>query len=547
MLKRSFSTQESLARYWAMQAVELCNDIDGADFEEQKLSVLESIEALDLERRVVLIGAADCDKEALLAGMIGRPVIAKAAMPHHYLRWRYLSNDGDTEHSRFIDAENLCGLEVVNTRDCSLPEVAEAVAPLLPTADAVVAVLNATCPENSPVWDMLADLPEEDGPACVLALTQVDKIDAAHAVTLGNAVRELCGQRLGRVLPLYQVDVNNAAQTDEFSTRVVAAMESSATGLRTAIREVMRRGSDLLYKQGSVLKARDAVARTNSGFLQGVDQEIDNFQARQIEGGRNCVLNYAAAAQRSMSRLAQQLRRHLGWFLSPVVLIRLESYGAACENLYYRLVLDDIDTQQEELDKQFVVSCTGHWRSVRPRVMQALHFEIGEFPAASLEQDLLQLRQRLQSSLYEPFREMKLRSSYGSLFKRQVDWMRFMIYSICAAIVLAGVLGFLAQESAAFILLGIAAALWLLGSVLHILVMRKLCSIVRTSAAPMRECLLKYMENIVHDIIVSRVAAYRRLYTGPRTEVEENEKKLQPLQQRQSEIFRQLRSSVPRM
>ena len=547
MIKRSFSTQESLARYWAMQAVELCDSIDGADFEEQKQAVLESVKELEKARRVVLIGAADCGKDALLAGMVGCPVMARVAMPHHYLRWRYLNTDGDAEHSRFIDADNLCGLEVVNTRDCSLPEVAEAVAPLLPGADAVVAVVNATAPENSPVWDMLANLPEEGGPACVLALTQVEKLDAAHAVTLSDAVREICTQRLGRVLPLYQVDVNNATLTADFGSKVVAAMEKSSGGLRALIREVMRRGSDLLYKQGSVLKARDAVARTNSGFLQGVDQEIDNFQTRQIEGGRNCMLNYAAAAQRSMSKLTQHLRRHLGWFLSPVVLIRLESYGAACENLYYRLVLDDIDHQQEELDKQFVVSCTGHWRSVRPRVMQALHFEIGDFPAAALEQDLEQLRQRLQSSLYEPFREMKLRSLYGSLFKRQVDWMRFLIYSICTVIVLAGVLGFLAQDGVALILLGVAAALWLLGSVLHILVMRKLCFIVRTSAEDMRECLLKYMERIVHDIIVSRVAAYRRLYTGPRTEVEENEKKLAPLQQRQSEIFRQLRSSVPRV
>ena len=74
------------------------------------------------------------------------------------------------------------------------------------------------------------------------------------------------------------------------------------------------------------------------------------------------------AAQRSMPLLLQHLRRGLGWFLSPVTLIRLEGYGNASENLYYRLVLDDVAHQQEELDKQFVVSCGGHWRSVRPRM-----------------------------------------------------------------------------------------------------------------------------------------------------------------------------------
>ena len=547
MLKRCYSTQESLARYWAMQAVELCQEIKDESLDEPKGQTLAAIDAMGHDRRVVLIGAADCGKNELLAGMVGCPVMAKVEPQYHFLRWRSLNTDDDAANCRFLPEANLCGMELVNTRDCSQTEVAEAVAPLLPEADAVVAVVDARSPESSPVWDMLAPLKEEGGPACVVALTQVEKLDAAHTVTLSENIRNLCRERLGRVLPVYQVNAANPALTDEFGTRVMEAMENSGGGLRLAIREVMRRGSDLLYKQGSVLKARDAVARTNSGFLQGVEQEIDNFLTRQMQGVRNCVLNYAAAAQRSMPRLLQHMRRHLGWFISPVVLIRLESYGAACENLYYRLVLDDVAQQQEELDKQFVVSCTGHWRSVRPRVKQALHCEIGDFPAASLESELSQLRQRLQTSLYEPFRDLKLRSAYSSLFKRQVDWMRFMLSCFCVALTVAGVLGLLAQESLAYIFLGLAAFIWLLGSVFHVLVVRKICSIVRTSAEPLRENMLEYLAGLVQDMIVSRVSAYRRLYTEPRREVAENEAKLVPLQQRQSEIFLQLRSSVPRV
>lgn len=547
MLKRSFSTQESLARYWAMQAVELCQEIKDESLDEPREETLNAIEAMGHDRRVVLIGTADCGKNELLAGMVGCPVLARVEPQNHFLRWRSLNTDDDAADCRFLPEANLCGMELVNTRDCCLAEVADAVAPLLPGADAVVAVVDARCPGASPVWNLLAPLPEEGGPACVVVLTQVEKLDATHTVTLSETVRNICRQQLGRVLPVYQVNAANPTLADEFGTRVMEAMESSSGGLRAAIREVMRRGSDLLYKQGSVLKARDAVARTNSGFLQGVEQEIDNFLARQMQGVRNCVLNYAAAVQRCMPRLLQHMRRHLGWFISPVVLIRLESYGPACENLYYRLVLDDVAQQQEELDKQFVVSCTGHWRSVRPRVKQALHCEIGDFPVESLESELSQLRQRLQSSLYEPFRELRLRSSYASLFKRQVDWMRFMISCFCVAITVAGVLGFLAQESFAFIFLGIAAFIWLLGSVFHVLVVRRICSIVRTSAEPLREHMLEHLEDQVKDMIVSRVSAYRRLYTEPRREVAENEAKLVPLQQRQSEIFRQLRSSVPRV
>ena len=547
MLKRCYSTQESLARYWALQAVELCEDIEDDSLAEPSSLVLAGIEAMHHDRRVVVIGAEDCGKSELLAGMVGCPVMARIEPQHAFLRWRYLNNDGDAAHCRFLPEPNLWGLELVNTRDCRLPEVAAEVAPLLPGADAVVAVVDARAPEASPVWELLAPLAEEGGPACVLALTRVEQLDAAHSVTLTESVRELSRTRLNRVLPVYQVQVNQPAQMDEFGSRVVEAMESSSGGLRAAIREVMRRGSDLLYKQGSVLKARDAVARTDSGFLQGVEQEIDNFQTRQMQGVRNCVLNYAAAAQRCMPRLLHRVRRSLGWFISPVVFIRLESYGPACENLYYRLVLDDVAQQQEELDKQFAVSCAGHWRSVRPRMKQTLHCEIGEFPAETLESELGQLRQRLQSALYEPFRNLKLRSSYASLFKRQVDWMRFMLSCFCVAITVAGLLGFAAQEGLAYVFLAAAAGLWLLGSLFHVLVVRKICSIVRTSAEPLRECLTGHMTDLVQDMIVSRVAAYRRLYTEPRKKVADYETSLAPLQQRQSEIFRQLRSAVPRV
>lgn len=534
-------------RYWAQQAVELCADIDDESLVESCGAVGKAIERMGQDRRVVLIGASGSGKSELLAGMVGCPVLSKVEPVHHYLRWRYLSDDGDTEHCRFLAEPALSGMELVNTRGCEQPAVAEAVAPLLPGADVVVAVVDARSISASPVWEMLAPLPEEGGPACLVALTHTDALDAEHTVKLSETVRTLCRERVGRVLPVYQLNPTNAALAAEFGSRVVEAMEGSSGGLRAAIRETMKCGSDLLYKQGSVLKARDAVARTDSGFLQGIEQEIDNFLARQMQGVRNCVLNYAAAAQRSMPRLIQHIRRSLGWFLSPVVLVRLESYGPAAENLYYRLVLDDVATQQEELDKQFVVSCGGHWRSVRPRMKQTLQCEIGDFPAAALEAELEQLRTRLQSALYDPFRSLKIRSAFATLFKCQVDWMRFLVVCFCLSLILAGVLGLLDFDDLAIILLAAAGGFWIFGSFIHFLVARKICSLMGTSAEPLRENLAEHLANLVQDMIVSRVSAYRRLYTEPRQRVAAYETSLAPLQQRQSEIFRQLRSAAPRV
>ena len=534
-------------RYWAQQAVELCDDIDDESLEESKAAIGQAVERMGRDRRVVLIGATGSGKSELLAGMVGCPVLGRVEPTHHYLRWRYLNNDGDSEFCRFMAEPALSGMELVNTRGCEQPAVAEAVAPLLPAADVVIAVVDAREAQVSPVWELMAPLPEEGGPACLVALTHTDALDAEHTVKLGELIRGLCRERLGRVLPVYQINPTNAALAAEFGDKVVQAMESSSGGLRAAIRETMKCGSDLLYKQGSVLKARDAVARTDSGFLQGIEQEIDNFQTRQMQGVRNCVLNYAAAAQRSMPKLIQHLRRSLGWFLSPAVLVRLESYGPASENLYYRLVLDDVAGQQEELDKQFVVSCSSHWRSVRPRMKQTLQCEIGDFPSDALESELEQLRTRLRRTLYDPFRYLKIRTAFASLFKCQVDWMRMMVVCFCLSLILAGILGFLAFEDMAFLLLGVAAFFWMLGSLIHFLVVRKICALVRTHAEPLYESLTEHLADMVQDMIVSRVAAYRRLYTEPRQRVAAYETSLAPLQQRQSEIFRQLRSAAPRV
>lgn len=532
-------------RYWAQQAVELCDAIDDESLESVKLSLLDAMESMGKDRRVVLIGASRSGKSALLAGMVGAPVLARVSPVHHYTRWRYMDDGGDACHCRFLPESNLYGMELVDTRGCENPAVAESVAPMLAEADAVVAVVDAREVPSSPVWEMMAALSAEGGPSCLVAITHTDYLGAEQTVTLGDSVRNICQERIGRVLPVYQLNSTNPTLADDFGSKVVAAMERSSGGLRAAIREVMKRGGDLLYKQGSILKARDAVARTDSGFLQSIEQEIDNFQNRQNQGVRNCVLNYSAAAQRCMPRLLHHLRRSMGWFLSPVVLLRLESYASASETLYYNLVLQDVIQQQEELDKQFVHSCNGHWRSVRPRMKQALQCEIGEFPDSDLVNELSELRLRLQNSLHEPFRILKVRSHFAALFKCQVDWMRFFTTCMCLSLIIAGLLGFFMLESLALIFMGISAAFWLLGTVIHLLVVRKICLLMRKEAEPLRDCLATHMMSLVQDMIVSRVAAYRRLYTGPRQRVADYETTLVPLQQRQSEIFRQLRSAAP--
>ena len=89
-------------RYWALQAVELCDAIDDESLEEVKEGLLDSIERMGKDRRVVMLGASRSGKSQLLAGMVGSPVLAQVLPAELYIRWRYMNNDGDDSHCRFL-------------------------------------------------------------------------------------------------------------------------------------------------------------------------------------------------------------------------------------------------------------------------------------------------------------------------------------------------------------------------------------------------------------------------------------------------------------
>ena len=89
MLKRSYRTQESLVRYWAQQAVELCDSIDDSTLAEPIEPVVQAVEGLRRPRRVVFIGGARCGKSSLLGHVMGSSVPAGVAMADTHIRWRF--------------------------------------------------------------------------------------------------------------------------------------------------------------------------------------------------------------------------------------------------------------------------------------------------------------------------------------------------------------------------------------------------------------------------------------------------------------------------
>lgn len=547
MLSRRFRTEESRARYWAQQAVELCSEIEDETLTEFVEPVQKADALLDRDRRVIVVGGERCGKSTLLAAVAEYPLIARVPFDGDYVCWRYRCKDGDATASRFIPLDNLSGLELVDTRSATDEGVAATVRQLVKAADVVIAVVDGRSYEASPAWGLLASLRDEQRAACLVAVTFTETLGADAALKLKDTMREFCREHVGAPLPICFVNPAGSSENMETFLQLVQDALAQPCGVRSAIRRLLEHAKELTRKQGSVLVARERVARTDSGFLAGIEQEIDYFQSRQRDSLQVCTEIYAEAAMRALPSTISKLQRTLGWVLSPVTLLRLELLGSGTEKYYYRALRAEVLEQQEISDTNFVLSCMSHWRDVRPRMKKTLECEIGEFPAESLQADLQQLRVRMGRELYKPFADIKLRVSFSKCFGAHVGWMRTSCGLICLFLAMAGILGFFDFQVFAIVAVCLAGLVWLVGSIAHFLVVRKLCREVVQYSLALQDKIQKSIGSAVESLLVSRVAAYRRLYTAPREKVARHEQSLGPLKNRQKDINMQLNAAAPRI
>ncbi len=540
MLTRGYRSQESLVKYWAMQGVELCHAIDDVSMTtlaENTGGVLEAIRAMEAERRVMVIGGQGCGKSSLLAGLSGCPLMAQVPLEQPFVRWRFRNAGGSAENSRFVPLQQLEGLEFVDSRSCADAEVAAALRPLLAGTDVLIAVVDGRDPEASPAWELLASPEAAAVGGAMLAVTHVNNPQ------LSETLRELSRERLGRSLPVYCVNPSSTSAMEVFAERVQDVL-LSGNGLRLAIRRVVDAAIDLMYKQGSALKTLEAKDRTNSGFIRRIEEEIDYFLSRQLANLPRLMELYAEASRRALPRLLRRLRWVYGWFFSPVTILRLEVLGVGCERFCYRHMRDEVLRLQMDSDRHFIVSCAGHWKSARPRMQQELGCEIGEFPEETLALELAHLRERLGRELYAPFTREQVRYNLSQHFNARAGWMRACLAFICLFLFFAGLLGLLGQDIPAVGFVALSVLIWLGASIGHMVAGRRIRRGIEEQGQVLENAVRVTLSESVERLVISRVAAYRRLYSLPRRKVDELEVLLEPLQKQHQNLIRQIRAAA---
>ena len=535
-----------MVRYWASQAVGLCRDIEDAELEEYAEPVREAEQALQRDRRIVLIGGKQSGKSTLLAAMLGVGAIARHEMEGRYVCWRYTCRDGDATCSRFLPLPHLDGLELVDTADCADEGTQEVCLALLQGADVVIGVVDGREPDKSPVWDVLSRVPNQTLSTCLLAVTHTDLLGAAQGLRLKETLRDMCHERVRYPLPPYYVCPVDARGVESFCYRVQEALHTSH-GLRAVIRSLADRAADLVDKQSRILRVRRTASLTDNSFISGIDQQIDNILSHQMKHIDMHRQSMNDALMQVLPPLLQRVRKYFGRGLSPTTLLRLELLGADTDRALYRQMEEAVQEMQSESDRQFAHMCSRHWNTVRPEMKASIECEIGDFPQEELERDLQDLRKRLCSDMYEPLATTGVRHRLFNLFFAQAGWMQACLVFICFLLTAGGALGFAGLNVPAVCCVVSAALVWLGGTVGSKVACHHICNEVAQITDELREQMKLSMRGVLERLIHSRVAAYRRLYTAPRQKVMRQNEMLEPLQQRQKEIYLHLRTIMPRL
>ncbi len=547
-LRRAHRSIEGLVRHWTESAVVLCRFIDDDEQLEQYFApVQQALQALDHDRRIIVIGGARCGKSELLSRLVGVPVIASATPLKHYTCWRYCCRDGDVTQSRFIATPSLAGLELVDTSDCGQEETRKICHSLMQGADVLLAVIHASSPMDSPVWKLLEQMPEESLSGCILIVTHAELIEAHEALNLKETLREQCRTRLHCVLPMFMLPAEAGVAEIEGIRTLVQDILQGEHGVKRTIKTLEERALELVEKQSRILRARESVSRTDSGFLAGIDREIDNFHVRQISGIEEHRRNLDAVLKGVIPELIGEVRRLCGHVFSPVVLLRLELLGNAVDRVFHSLALTALNNHQKESDAVFCNSCASHWRSVRPRMKINLSCEIGEFPEEELEKQITVVRNRFCNSLYEPFDTGAMRQRLSLLFVSQAEWMNAFFAFFCSFLILGGILGALGQDAVGLTCVFFSLVLWGIGSLKLYFARKKVCSGIEAIIRDFCEEMDQNMPSLLERFVTSRLSAYRELYSVPREKVARQEALLRPLKKQREIIHLQLRALLPHL
>ncbi len=544
MLSRPYKSAELHVFSFAHQARALSEEIGDPTFDELHEELDLAMGNCRRERSILLLGAEGSGKSALLSAMIDEPVIASASTLSPYCCWHMSESSGKNnstrpECQRYLVKEQLAGLQFVEGADIEATENRELLQELAPQADIILLVHNSKAEIGEGLWaTMLHFQKNKLLPKCQLIITHTDELPAEKSIVLKESLRSSMQEKLGEAVPFYYIPAfANSPAIDTLRQVVQRGLESTG-GIDKELKKITDVCSKLFQRQSLVLNGRESVHRSDNGFLAGIEEEINNFQQKQLEGAGQLSEFYVGEIYLLREQFIKQIRGSFSFIFQPSHLIELDRLSMSLEAVLYQLVNEQVLQQQVESDGHFIIACESHWNDVNPRMLNYLHCDIGAFHPEELQKELEKLRQQLSQTIYEVFLTEKLRHHFAQLFQPIVKMLYPYFIICCLVVATAGALGVMGMTSYAVMAMIAGVLLLLLTSVREKLAIRRASLEVNALTLQLCEQLKDPISKTLSEIILSRISAYRLYYVAPREKLTYQGEMLAPLREKHALLYR---------
>ncbi len=544
MLSRPYKSAELHVFSFAHQARALSEEIGDPTFNELHEELDLAMSSCRRERSILLLGAAGSGKSALLAALIDEPVIASAADLSPYCCWHMAESTGKEDSARpecqrYLVKEQLSGLQFVEGADIEESENRELLQELAPQADIILLVHNGQMEIGEGLWATMLHFQKKNLlPKCQLIITHTDVLAAEKSIMLKDSLRSSMKEKLGGALPFYFIPAFANTQAIDTLRQVTQRGLESAGGIDKELKKITDICSKLFQRQSLVLNARESVHRSDNGFLEGIEEEINNFQLKQLEGAAQLSEFYVGEIYLLRDQFIKQIRGSFSFIFQPSHLIELDRLSMGLEAVLYQMVNEQVIQQQVESDGHFIIACESHWNDVNPRMLNYLHCDIGAFHPEALQKELEKLRQQLSQTIYEVFLKERLRHHFAQLFQPIVKMLYPYFIICCLVIAAAGIMGIMGMTDYALAALIAGAAILLLTSIREKLAIRRASLEVNVLTLQLCEQLKEPISATLREIILSRISAYRLYYVAPREKLTYQGEMLTPLREKHALLYR---------
>ena len=431
----------------------------------------------------VVCGEVNAGKSTLLNGLFGEDVCKTNVLPEtDRVQWyRYNEKNHDKEitpilEERYRSVDFLMDFNLVDTPGTnSVVEGHQKITDrFLPVSDLIFWVFPSSNPWGASTWDFICKQNEEMLAKSIFIIQQSDLRDEKDLEVILGHMRDLAGQRIGMVPPIFPVSGKLALQAKNERPfgdglwrvsgypaleKHISEIVTDSPARRQVLGNVRDAATTVLRNIEDMIELRTRLLDNHEGFLREIEAEVDKEREKQSSDfvGKFSGMREVFISQ--SSEIKSLVSMKLSVFSTLKSFFSAENIPKIIESSLVESVKSAVEQQASDDGKHLVGECRKHWETVRPRVKESLALELTDFDkeTGGFGETRERFVKRMGRASRQAVVNLKIRGGFDMQLTERRAHLKKWLYGALILFMISGVTGALKLGPDPYLALGVLA------------------------------------------------------------------------------------------